>query len=193
MGRFSKTLGKTWKRKEGRTENTYVCFFFTRNDLREKQWWWFSRPIWLKNGGGRKKIDGNCVEASGTANREDGFLMRWYLFKVSKWLCVTRMKNRINQKMLWELSKSFLFKKIPFYFCFQEDGASYNGQVVQRMGGVARNHADALGRLVTILNEWRKVVREKKEITKVRVYSITVFEFEWDEILTHFKKERKEE
>lgn len=29
----------------------------------------------------------------------------------------------------------------------KDDGGSYNGQVVQRMGGVARNHAEALGRL----------------------------------------------
>lgn len=29
----------------------------------------------------------------------------------------------------------------------KDDGGSYNGQVVQRMGGVARNHADALARL----------------------------------------------
>lgn len=29
----------------------------------------------------------------------------------------------------------------------QDDGGSYNGQVVQRLGGVARNHADALARL----------------------------------------------
>lgn len=29
----------------------------------------------------------------------------------------------------------------------KNDGGSYNGQVVQRMGGVARNHAEALGRL----------------------------------------------
>ncbi|UMM40901.1 hypothetical protein L5515_017395 [Caenorhabditis briggsae] len=29
----------------------------------------------------------------------------------------------------------------------EDDGGSYNGQVVQRMGGVARNHAEALGRL----------------------------------------------
>uniref|UniRef100_A0A8R1HKU9 PfkB domain-containing protein n=2 Tax=Caenorhabditis japonica TaxID=281687 RepID=A0A8R1HKU9_CAEJA len=30
---------------------------------------------------------------------------------------------------------------------FSDDGGSYNGEVVQRMGGVARNHADALARL----------------------------------------------
>ncbi|CAO4372605.1 unnamed protein product [Caenorhabditis nigoni] len=29
----------------------------------------------------------------------------------------------------------------------KDDGGSYNGRVVQRMGGVARNHAEALGRL----------------------------------------------
>ena len=48
-----------------------------------------------------------------------------------------------------EQTDLFISKKkiLEINLVFQDDGGSYKGKIIQRCGGVGRNHAEALGRL----------------------------------------------